>query len=341
MNTSTSNCSENVKCGSIYLTKEDTLLLICEFCGDYYYTLELLSLHVKDHLCKAPTKIKRENSISYSIECIPPEIEEDHKLQASVDSPFLLGIKREDSISFDSDNESFWKDNNVTVNDNAVFEYPAKECHLSGDNYATSPNHLSSDTSKNCIKRNKRTNCCCNVNEVKTSVAEIPHTTKRNYIHKCSFCDLCFEQNRKLIDHENTHTGRQPYQCKFCPRTFAAASSLWSHNKLHTQERRHKCFGCERTFAHKHMRDRHNREHHLPDTDPQRYFECTKCDCKFKTHRQMCYHRAIHKNKTETFTCDHCQRQCKSRSVLVDHMQKVHEGRKEIRKQNTGKSKTV
>lgn len=332
MDTST----ESVKCGCIYLTKEGTLILACEFCDDNYYTLEALSLHVKYHLPETGTKIKRENSISYSIEYIRPIIQEVWKdnlepqdetgsqLTADVGQFLLLGIKRENSISFGSDNESSWKDSTPTLKQ--VFELPTPAAD-----------------STNCSgKRNKKTLKVIGKSDPsKPEILQVSRTNAKNrYTHKCSFCDLRFAGNRKLVDHENTHTGRQPYQCKCCPKTFAAASSLWSHNKIHTQERQHKCSVCGKTFAHKHMRDRHIREQHLPDTDPHRYFECTKCDRKFITHRQMCYHRAIHKNKTETFTCDYCHRECKSRSILVDHMQKLHEGRKEMKKQRTRKIKT-
>lgn len=349
MDTST----ESVKCGCIYLTKEGTLFLACAFCGENYYTLEALSLHIKYHLpeTETRTKIKREISISYS-EYMPSIIQEDctegfvphgeADAELTTAGQFLLiGIKRENSISFGSDNESTWKDSNLTT-----------DCFLSNEKSTPSDNYLSADTTNHNGKRNKRSNCISIVNNVNTSrviektnpaISEIPKVSRTNtrnrYTHKCSFCDLCFPGNRKLVDHENTHTGRQPYQCKFCPKTFAAASSLWSHNKLHTQDRQHKCSVCDKTFAHKFMRDRHNREQHLPNTDPQRYFECTKCDLKFITHRQMCYHRAIHKNKTETFTCDYCQRQFKSRSILVDHMQKLHERRKKMKKQRTRKIK--
>lgn len=352
--------TESVKCGSIYMTKEDTLLLACEFCRDNYDTLEELGLHVKYHLPETQTRIKRENSISYSIEYIPPIIQigchEILKPECDLDpaeAQFRFGIKRENSISFDSDNETSWKESNLILKDEAVSEclLPSEDCAHSDDQTTSTADTIKSKYNRkqpnisNCSSTVKRRNTSKVIGTIEASIPETPQVirtlAKSRYSHKCSFCDLCFPENRKLVDHENTHTGRQPYCCKICPKTFAAASSLWSHNKLHTQERLHKCPGCEKMFAHKHMRDRHNREQHLPDTDPQRYFQCTKCDQKFKTHRQMCYHRAIHKNKTESFTCDHCQRQCKSRSILVDHMEKVHLGRKRITKQRTRKREIV
>lgn len=315
------------------MTNGNILLLTCEFCGDYYYTLEAFSVHVQEHLSVPQNRIKREASIDCGIDTNndplqiygtikdnPKQQDERHLLVTTAESEYLLNIKREDSISFCSENESTLKplaDLEVTT--------------LQGDTES-----LLCISSAN---KNKKSKCHANrsISAKKHHVNPVPPAT-RNYVHKCSFCDLRFAGKQKLIDHENTHTGKQPYQCKFCPKTFAAASSLWSHNKLHSDERLHSCSVCGIKFAHKHMRDRHHREHHLPDSDPLRYFGCTLCDRKFKTHRQMCYHRAIHKRKTETFTCDHCQRQFNSRSTIVDHMQKIHEGKKETMKKPNRKT---
>lgn len=120
----------------------------------------------------------------------------------------------------------------------------------------------------------------------------------------------------------NTQKTKRPHKCKVCLKTLASSNSLKNHIKLHTNER-HKCLVCDKRFIKLHRLNIHNRENHLPDTDPKRYFSCSRCDKKYETYSQLRYHTInSHTNLSGTYTCDHCQAKLYTRRCLVQHMLK-------------------
>ena len=55
-------------------------------------------------------------------------------------------------------------------------------------------------------------------------------------IKKCQFCYKIFDSNRKLSDHENSHTGNKPYACPLCDARFTFTSAFRRHTRQVFQE---------------------------------------------------------------------------------------------------------
>lgn len=144
-------------------------------------------------------------------------------------------------------------------------------------------------------------------------------------IHQCSFCGKIFCSKRVRLDHENTHTGKNPYECELCSKTFSSSMSLYRHINIHNGNQRKMCSECGKICSSAAKLTTHTREKHLPDTDPRRFFCCTLCDGKFKTSHQLSDHKmAMHKTNNTPYTCDYCQREFKTRKYIVQHMEIQH-----------------
>lgn len=88
-----------------------------------------------------------------------------------------------------------------------------------------------------------------------------------------------------------------------------------SHDKL-------KCSICEKKFTCHFYLKHHTRENHLPDSDPRRYYPCELCDVKLKSYVHLRSHTR-NKHRTDIYTCEHCQKQFKSKKIIEEHME-VH-----------------
>lgn len=87
------------------------------------------------------------------------------------------------------------------------------------------------------------------------------------------------------------------------------------------------CSVCGKAFSSTGILNIHMREKHLPDTDPRRYFKCSRCDSKFDTEYHLRVHNLTHKNIgtfSFTYICDYCQREYNNRKNFVNHMYAMH-----------------
>lgn len=140
------------------------------------------------------------------------------------------------------------------------------------------------------------------------------------FTYQCSFCDKKFVTLESKLIHENIHTDYKPYKC-------ATTISLKNHtSRTHSGKEKKNwqlCSVCGKAFSSVSILNIHIREKHLPDTDPRRYFKCSRCDSKFDTEYHLRVHNLTHKN-VRTYTCDYCQREYNNRKNFVNHMYAIH-----------------
>lgn len=151
---------------------------------------------------------------------------------------------------------------------------------------------------------------------------------------QCRFCEKKFATPKSREDHENHHTGHQPYECRICSKTYALKTSLTYHIRTHSGGKKERaiCTFCGKSIASTIRLNVHIRENHLPDTDPRRYFNCKYCDSKFETAYRLHLHNLTHKKPTGTYTCDYCQTVYKARRHIAAHMYAIHSNLKLIHK---------
>ena len=66
------------------------------------------------------------------------------------------------------------------------------------------------------------------------------HTSIYDKRFKCTTCGKSFNENARLKDHINVHTGNKPYKCKFCNACFASSGTHAMHQRSHLGHRRTK-----------------------------------------------------------------------------------------------------
>lgn len=137
---------------------------------------------------------------------------------------------------------------------------------------------------------------------------------------ECSYCSERFKYQKNRNNHENFHTGKLP-QCPKCLKIFLAFEKLTEHLKLHKIKLQ--CKLCSKEFFNQKRLEVHIRlKHQQP---PKIVPPCLLCAAKFKTLFHLKLHMEAHQRRSQTYTCEYCQRQFKNRKLIVQHM-KIHSG---------------
>lgn len=287
---------------------------MCEFCGrDEYYTLEAFREHIDEHL----PQLANENTIEIIEDAKQDQFFDIYPREESATKSAIeiyTDPKWIPEIQIDDESIQFGKESVERVPNKR--KRPAAKCRTA-----------QFSTDKEVIDYNDE-----EINVAEKSLILItpcdddidrPFESRKDGF-KCKFCSKRFGEKLRRNDHENSHTGRQPYKCKTCSKTFTCTSAAFTHVKLmHSHDLKHKCAVCAKPYKSPSELDIHVRSKHLDKTDPRSYFACTLCDAKFETHSRFRYHRKLkHTYRSDAITCDICQRQFKRRINLLHHMKK-------------------
>lgn len=355
------NNNAEMKCCEIFVLPNRTFSLICSFCKDKYSTFSAFEIHINEkHSAKSTAIIKREAAVNCdsdddtkeNIVAIVQEIvfaenpalkllneselsEQPNKSKRNVRKAKLQrkdGSLVERSVIEDTKSrkpnackpESQKSASKVLL---AEKSYDSEE--VKKEITRSKPIRLKSQKSAaECLPLDDKSVLDESNDEIKSKRSKsktknIEKPAKK--IHQCSFCGKIFCSKRVRLDHENTHTGKNPYECEICSKTFSSSMSLYRHINIHNGNQRKMCSECGKICSSAAKLTTHTREKHLPDTDPRRFFCCTLCDGKFKTSHQLSDHKmAMHKTNNTPYTCDYCQRQFKTRKYIVQHMEIQH-----------------
>nr|CAD7425083.1 unnamed protein product [Timema monikensis] len=148
---------------------------------------------------------------------------------------------------------------------------------------------------------------------------------------QCNFCDLEFNNNNQLEEHEKIHRSRivecpicgktvgargfklhlnqhkntNSFVCITCVKVFPNESELKSHMSAHSHEKQHLCETCGKSFNTKTAMMEHVRVH-LNDEDKEK-FECDTCHTLYSSKNILKRHIILHdKAKEKKYACETC-----------------------------------
>ncbi|MCL4148477.1 UNVERIFIED_CONTAM: hypothetical protein GTU68_031912 [Idotea baltica] len=138
---------------------------------------------------------------------------------------------------------------------------------------------------------------------------------KMNGQYPCRLCKEVFANLRKLKSHNLVHMIAPPYQCNLCSFVSNDKNTLKEHMKNHKGDTPYECNLCSLSFTTKANCERHIKNIHGRQTRDE------VKRCMTYTPQEDC--PSSQETSIETI-CHLCKLDCKSRSVLRDHMRSSH-----------------
>ncbi|XP_077432903.1 zinc finger protein 1035 [Vanacampus margaritifer] len=187
--------------------------------------------------------------------------------------------------------------------------------------------------------------------------------------YSCNRCNASHSSLEHFLGHLKTHENEvtstennadNGFRCPICSQWFTQATQLVSHFPVHSLSTL-KCKQCKITFASENDLEKHKRRYHAPVSG----FECKGCDKRFvgseAFHQHSCSHKqqkmvtarksgagtkrqnAVDEEKIdvtgeELYNCNACSMPFSSKSILLEHLNKVHLNEKQFKCKQCSKS---
>ena len=126
----------------------------------------------------------------------------------------------------------------------------------------------------------------------------------------------------------------EKHQCSICGKTYSSAGSLKNHQLVvHTEDKPFKCDidGCDYAFR-THLELKNHGKGHAG----KKSFECKKCGESFaqsgnlRAHEKTCIIVDEINDDNAEYTCKECKKNCKSKTNLVQHINKTKHSRDQL-----------
>ena len=144
--------------------------------------------------------------------------------------------------------------------------------------------------------------------------------------HKCAKCGNEFSSLEALRAHK-IKDHKKEYVCDKCDKVFEKHAELRNHKPVHEPKKEYPCVfkSCNRSYDHPNqLREHQYRHKRLLNSIP-----CEKCDklCKDKTELED-HIKRMHIKKPYPFECSICQKKFRLKADMTLHVGLVHEGKK-------------
>ncbi|XP_037927820.1 zinc finger protein 62-like [Teleopsis dalmanni] len=161
----------------------------------------------------------------------------------------------------------------------------------------------------------------------------------------CEYCDKGFRRRAVLKIHIRLHTGDKPYKCDICTLAFTSKYGLETHKKRHNavtkkSTRKYYCKVCRKKFKSHDEKMLHHQTNDSPcfqqtkakyikdkisgPTTAASSFTCITCHKKFSTTKDLFNHQQG--RNVITFECKHCKILFPSKTELLYHHIRSHNG---------------
>jgi uncharacterized Zn-finger protein len=152
---------------------------------------------------------------------------------------------------------------------------------------------------------------------------------------RCDHCDKAFKTKRTLVGHlKIVHKKVKEFQCDECDKAYDLRENLQSHiNAIHKKMKRFFCDHCDKAFS----RNAHLQTHIDEFHNKIKRFGCHLCDYTSYQKTNIDRHQAVHlggkkanRQYKKDFSCDHCDKDFKTKRTLVSHLHVIHNKIKEF-----------
>lgn len=160
------------------------------------------------------------------------------------------------------------------------------------------------------------------------SIKEITEHLKNKHDEKPKyFCETCkkgFYILSWFQEHENFHTGAQPFECEFCDKTFEYSRYLSAHRRLIHKDllagfpMLHECVICKKRYQHKNSLKLHMNVH------TGNVAICDVCGKTLSSQEKLKFHLRTHTGY-KPFSCTYCGKSFTKKPILVEH-ERIHTG---------------
>lgn len=150
------------------------------------------------------------------------------------------------------------------------------------------------------------------------------HDNPAKYI--CQKCNKGFYIHSWYVEHENIHTGAQPFKCDSCNRKFYYSRFLAAHkravhkNTVQNLPSIYECVICKKRYQHKNSLKLHMNVHTGNVTI------CDICGKTLTSPEKLKFHMRTHTGY-KPYACSYCEKSFTKKPILVEH-ERVHTGEK-------------
>ena len=136
-------------------------------------------------------------------------------------------------------------------------------------------------------------------------------------------CDFATNKRYFLTQHLAVHGIGARFKCDQCDKDLSTKGHLQTHRRTHNSSPQ-KCNQCGKMY-----KTMESLKKHIANTHSEKRLKCDECEKMFSTTSSLNVHKkAVHALKS--FKCDQCNFRTKLNWLLKRHLNKVHNGERDI-----------
>lgn len=164
--------------------------------------------------------------------------------------------------------------------------------------------------------------CDFQTNSIKDVTEHVNSNHDNPAKYTCQKCNKGFYIYNWYVEHDNFHTGTQPFKCDLCNKKFFYSRFLAAHKRAVHKHRPsiYECVICKKRYQHKNSLKLHMNVHTGNVTI------CDICGKTLTSPEKLKFHMRTHTGY-KPYACSYCEKSFTKKPILVEH-ERVHTGEK-------------